>query len=231
MAFALIAHTFAVSAAGDGVTTPAINTTGADILVVGISDIGGSGTITDSKGNTWTPLSLATQGSLHARLVYAKSPTVGSGHTFTVTDTGGFPSIYVAAFSGSNLSAPFDQENTGTSASGTTVQPGSITPSADNELIVTMEATNSTPKPYSIDSGFVITDSSNNAGSNFAGALACLIQTSAAAVNPTWTMSQSLGQAATIASFKAAAVAGGDPNLVGEGGMGGMCLAGAGGLA
>lgn len=46
-----------------------------------------------------------------------------------------------------------------------------------------------------------------------------------------WTLASVTNDAVIGVHVKAAAAAGGDPNLVGDGGLGGMCLAGAGGLA
>ncbi len=74
---------------GDTTGTP-IDTTGANLLIFGVSYLDGSApTISDSKSNTWTALTAtlpSTSGDI--RIYYAKNPTVGAGHTFSATGTG-----------------------------------------------------------------------------------------------------------------------------------------------
>ena len=56
MAYSLVSNT-AASGTDSSVTTTAINTTGASLLVLGIAvDGAATPTISDSKGNTWTAL-------------------------------------------------------------------------------------------------------------------------------------------------------------------------------
>ena len=57
MAIALVANTFKQSVLGATVTTDAIDTTGANLLIVLVDDFQTDASVlTDSKGNTWTPL-------------------------------------------------------------------------------------------------------------------------------------------------------------------------------
>ena len=92
----------------NGGTSAAIDTTGCNLIVVGAGvDYNGSGVLSDSKGNTWTHLTLnygAT--SMGAQLHYAVAPTVGTGHTFSLNTSGHTGSLCVAAFSGADAS-PF----------------------------------------------------------------------------------------------------------------------------
>lgn len=190
----------------------AIDTTGADLIVVGITGGAAPGltpAIADSKGNTYTGLTVyGSAGVAQVQLFYCQSPTVGSGHTFTVTANFQVVEYYVQAFSGSSPS-PFDQENGGGSTGVvTSFQPGSITPSQANCLLVTVLAECDNANLPSIDSGFTITDSDVIVGaSHYGGGLAYLIQGAAAAVNPTWSWAANLvnQQASAMASFKAAA--------------------------
>ena len=106
---ALIAHTSAGGGAGG--TSGAVDTTGATFLVaVGVAD-SGTPSITDSKGNTWTPLTQV-GGSFptyhQCRLYYVTNPTVGSGHTFTVAGTNA--SACFAAHDTIDTTSPFDAE-------------------------------------------------------------------------------------------------------------------------
>ena len=97
MAFAPIAS---VEVAGSGnITSGAIDTTGANFIIISLTELSSGGyTISDSKGNTWHPLTARVQGP-DQRFFYAYNANVGTGHTFTGTG-GGFGWIGVEAFSG-----------------------------------------------------------------------------------------------------------------------------------
>jgi hypothetical protein len=129
------------------------------------------------------------------------------GHTFTCDNGGGIADIYVAlavlAWSGAAVN-PFDQSNGGFCVGCTTVQPGTgITPTQAGELVVTGIATDF--DPTMINSGFALEEHlANINGVHFGVGIAWLIQTAAASVNPTWTISASGEAADSIASFKLA---------------------------
>lgn len=219
MAYALVAQTTAASANNLNVTTGSIDTTGADLLLVFVSDRNDADTDpapTDSKSNIWTALSSnVVAGGERGKWYYSKNPTIGSGHTFSwdVTGTGAGPAIAVLAFSGSNLSAPFDQQTANTNF-GTTIAPGSQTPTNDNELIVQGISfnTSQTAAP-SVNGGYTFAgttaDYRNLTGNSRGIAVAYLIQGSKAATNPTWTMDSATSILANSASFIAASGGGG----------------------
>lgn len=194
MSFALISSV----ARGTNGTTDAIDTTGADLLVVHVGHgTGGDGTITDSKSNTWT--ALTTQGG-ESTLWYCLNPTVGTGHTFTVTG-GSFPSISVAAFSGE---CTYDQESGGTDN-----QPGAITPAANGALLISGFAHQQTSfGVVAVNSGFAIAaEFTYSAGGRIGSALAYFEQATAASIQPTW----SNGVAARGVSMASFLPAGGGP--------------------
>lgn len=229
MAFALVANTSEATPDQGTFTSPSIDTTGADLLVISVSNYTGFTTelvVSDSKGNTWIPLTPRLKTADNARnwIYYAKNPTVGSGHTFTVGHAvhNTYGSMCVSAWSGADLTDPFDQENGAFSNSFlTSLQAGSVTPSEDNELVIAAIAIgylggDGFTGTASIDSGFAITNQEPNVSfNNVQSAQAYLVQTTAAVVNPTWSWSPSKRPAATAATFKAAAVAGGLPKLIG----------------
>lgn len=212
MAYSLIAHVEASPGATGG-TTGSIDTSGADLIVIGASwyNPGGFNDATaasDSKSNTWTALSLQSYNPFSIRLWYSVNPTVGSGHTFTVNCGGNsiYPSIFAMTFSGV-AATPLDQQNTNNnSGSGKKVTSGSITPTEDNELCVTMAGLDSSTS-ISVDSGFTAYTQAFSSGVAVAGGMAYKIQTTAAAVNPQWTGSPSGSYLARITSFKASAAA------------------------
>lgn len=191
----LLAHT--AKAAG---TTDAINTTGATLLVAEISYGSSVGTFSDNKGNTWTGLTIHGTGNRLNRIYYCINPTsVGSGHTFTSTSDN--RSICVMAFDGTFTA--FDAENGATLGSpANSVHTGSVTPSQNGEVIVASMTFYEAPNTPSMDTGFTLTDNIQP-GSTYGAGFAYLVQTTAAAVNPTWTLSQnSNGGSAGIACFK-----------------------------
>lgn len=177
----------------NGGSTSAIDTTGANLIVLTVPYyplLGGTPTVSDSKGNSWTALTLqANQGAV--RLYYCVSPIVGSGHTFTATGTDIYATIDVLAFSGASAS-PYDQESGSAFDS-----PGSITPPQDGCLLVTASSNNG--GTTSVDSGFTGFTHDFTPGSHMGGGIAYLIQSAAAAVNPTWTGSNAV---CVMASFK-----------------------------
>lgn len=213
-AIALVTNTFArYTSETSGCTTGSVDTTGANLLVVGMSQENGPGnaaTLTDSKSNTWTHGTWrnATSNDPSGRLSYCVPSSVGSGHTFTLSG-GGFSSVWVAAFSGAAAS-PFLQESAGSNGTGITRQPGSLTPSEDNCVLVTFVA-GFMSAALSINSSFSITNSATFVSGSYAGGLAYLIQTTAGAANPTWSWATNTAgstSVATMMSFKAAAAGG-----------------------
>lgn len=207
-------HVGAASSGGNAVTSAAVNCTGVDLLVLTISYYnGGGGTSnpSDNSSNTWSTAKVQTQSYCPgaAEIFYVQAPTVTSSQTFTASATGAltYPSIQVQGFAGSG-STPLDQVNSAASPAGsvTTKQPGSITPGSNGELVVSdvlwCVSGSGSGSSVSINSGFAITDQDSFSSLNAeGGALAYLVQGTAAAVNPTWTLSAASGIATAIASF------------------------------
>ena len=193
MGFALINS---VSVQGPGnFTSAAIDTTGATLLVLAVSYYIAPPTVSDSKGNTPTQIvDIGGGAAEHLRLYYYSNPTVGSGHTFTVD--AGYHSSGLLAFSGAVLSSVLDQ-NSGTIGSS---QPGSITPTENNEVIVSAAGAGF-GSSCSVDSGFTkVFDIAFGGGDHLQLGMGYKIQTTAGAVNPTWTGASG---GAVQASFKA----------------------------
>ncbi len=210
MAFTLIANTAKASAAGADTTTNAIDTTGANLIVINVAWLNGGGrtmSFSDSKSNTWTAMPIQQQGGgLAQDSFYCYAPTVGSGHTFTASKGGSniFSSVYVQAWSGAGTS-PFDQSNGAILTAVTTAEAGSITPTQSNELIVAyLEENEATAFAVSIGSSYTISDQITAVGGGtIGGAFAYLLQGSAAATNPSWSWNTGTHDAnLSIASFK-----------------------------
>jgi hypothetical protein len=199
--------TTVVQAGGiNGATTSSVDTTGCNLIVIFVGSFLGATapTLSDSKGNTWTLAGTAT-GAAQTRVqaYYCLSPTVGSGHTFTVSQAGSYSTVSAFGFSGVNAYNAFTGSATD---SGTTRQPGSQTPPEDNCLLVCGGYFNATGDTASIDSSFT-EDGELAPTANNTGMIACYqIQTTATARNPTVTKTGSANNiGAVMMSFTAAA--------------------------
>lgn len=206
MSFSLISSASGVGTSKTA-TTSSIDTTGANLIAVSLSTYSSNRTLTDSKGNTWTPLTNKDGSNCHSQLFYCFNPTVGSGHTFTVSSAVPiYATICVQAWSGADTS-PFDVENGAIAASGPTLQTGSVTPSQNNDLIVSGLCSYTGTGVHSIDSSFSVSNYKQFAnGVNLGGGMGYLVQATAGAVNPMWSWTGTAQASATIATFKAAAV-------------------------
>jgi len=206
MAWSLIAH-YQANLGANGGTTGAIDTTGADFLVVIVHSYSDSFPgVSDSNSNSWTPRtkyqSTTYQG---VQISYCRGGTVGSGHTFTVAGTGTYPTVSVLAWSGS-AATPYDQENGNPGAAGAqTIAAGSVTPSEDNELVIAGLATLSAVTSPGI-AGYTIEDS--QVATPVTGVSAYQIQTTKTATNPTFTWTTASNCSAVVATFKMAAATG-----------------------
>lgn len=183
----LIAHLVAQSTNGNGFTTQSINTLGANLIVAYIADSDATSVLTDSRGNSWLPISsLGVSPALSG--YYAKNALTSATHTFTVTSTGKFPAIVVAAFVGRDVLAPFDVGSAATSGGGTVsnLAAGSITPTQNTDVVVTVEATDVT-HIFGVDPPYLITDLATFVfGVSYGIGLAFNTQSTPAATNPTW---------------------------------------------
>lgn len=208
----LISNTAKGAVGGAAVTTDAIDTTGATLLVIAVGWYNGSGApiISDSKGNTWTALTAQLNANTgDTRLYYSANPTVGTGHTFS-NGRANYSSVAVSAWSGAHAT-PFDVENGAIAAAATSKATGSVTPSEDNELVIAGISLRGSwgagsDDIVSIDNGFTISNQIPGVGNNrLSVGMAYLVQTAAAAVNPSWSWSHSDSVSVTIATFKAVA--------------------------
>ncbi len=187
-----------VASGANGGTSSAFDSTGANLIVVAVCSLGAT-TVSDSKSNTYTPLTNQNSGSGLNRLYYCINPTVGTGHTITVSSSGGFPYCPFEAWQGASVS--FDAESHAAVGGSTTVQPGSITPGGNDRLFLSsMQGINGTAP--TIDSSFTISNASGLVGgTSVQGGIAHKLQTTGGAENPTWTVGVSEDPAATMAAF------------------------------
>jgi len=163
--------------------TTAMDTTGANLLVISCSGYTATPTVSDSESNTWIPLDIS-GGSSNHQMHYCLNPTTSSTHTFS-NDGLKFVSMSVLAFSGV---LDFEsQASTSSDIVGPTVQPGIMTPSTDGCLVIA--GTQGDGGVYvAVDSGFTLeTVEAYVAGSSSGNATAYLVQSTASSVNPQFT--------------------------------------------
>lgn len=203
----LISHTQIPGSSGNGGTSPGINTSGASLIVVSISQYKGAILTppTDSLGNTWVGLTAQSNPTeTYNRLFYCSNPTVGAAHTFTATGSAIALTAQIAAFSGVLPSSPLDSQN-GSISSGTSISAGNITPSLAGSLVIA-GLSNDMPGggPVTTAGGFTILDQSPFVSAIVeGGALAYQIQTAIATVNCGWLFSTGVPSAScTQAVFK-----------------------------
>jgi hypothetical protein len=201
-----IAFVAQAKANGNGTySTSDIDTTGATLLVVCYSDDGSpTPTLSDSKGNTWTQARRYAPFGPAITIEYAWNPTVGTGHTITLTGAGQAGSAQFWAFSGVDTGAdPLDQSNNNHAFGSTTVTPGSVTPGSDGQLVVAADNYDAMASVPTVNGGFT-TPAYGDVGSGgtyMGSASSYLIQTTAAAANPTFTTPSTNNQYAAIATF------------------------------
>ncbi len=167
---------------------------------------GGAATVTisDSNSNTpWTPLTQNGAGGFNShQFFYCVNPVVGASHTFTSTSASGFQTMKVAAFSGTAAS-PFDQQNGTTTASAASLSAGALTPSEDNCIVISGVVVDSSTLLLHPSELVEANATQYQAGDHEAGGFGFTIQTTAAAIDPTWNWTGPTAAAMSNAIFKA----------------------------
>lgn len=192
----LVCSTAQGSGTGNQFTTTGINCTGATFLYLTISSNEAAPGLTSNITGAWT--SLTQQGNLQ-QSEYLYNPNgnnCASGCTavtFTVgTQASADPSVCVMGFSGVTSAIDGAAVGSGSSTNGTSVQPGSVTPSITGELATSGIEFYNTTGTVAVDSSFTIPASGqiNGVGSqHLACAAAYLVTPSTSALNPIWTHS------------------------------------------
>ena len=205
-------YTIVTNAIGQGAgtaTVSGIDTTGANLIACNLDWFSSTRTFKDNKGNTYTTGTSygATGGTYSNVWVYCINPAIGSGHYFT--NTANFTVLHVVAAKKSSGTPAFDVQNGLNYPGGntTTLQPGSITPSVDNELILAgfccNDAGGGKATNVVINSSFVTLGQTQQGGNLLYGGAFSKIQTTAASENPTLTFAHTISQASlSIISFK-----------------------------
>jgi len=186
-------------------TSPAINTVGAKLIVVGLSVTGATSVTsipTDSAGNSWSGACLSPTANpaagQYTKICYLLNPTTSASHTFTVTiSIAERVAMAVMAWSDTGSGPTFDISTTGTSA-GNTCVPSSITGSSTELFATAFGDNNVGATSITISSPF--TGTLTNTG-NIDGGMSYFINTTGAAQSPTWTSTTQNETACQMAGF------------------------------
>lgn len=190
---------------GGTTTTPAVDTTGVDLLVMTVSNIAGASsmTIADSQNNTWVQGPSSASSGYMLFSYYCIHPNTSTAHTFSTTLIGNsIDYTLVEGYKAKPGEIVTVGPSTVASTNGNNVTSLQLPPLtiSSNNLIITsvMHGYNIT----SIDSQFILTI--NGAAGTWygSGALAHRIGYDATSLAPTWTFAQAFEGAAVMLSFK-----------------------------
>jgi len=191
---------------GGGGTSGAIDTTGAKSIIIAAGNRGVNAfTVSDNKGNTYIALTDYNNGWGSAQIFYCLTPTVGTGHTFTLSGTNSQVAGIIYAFS---ETLTFHSVNGASVSFSTSLSTGSVTPSANGALIVTCSGGSTVVTTDTVTPGFGTVTNIPIASGNTNTSAAWQIQATAAPIAATWTYSPQQSEvAATIAAFLVVAAA------------------------
>lgn len=213
MAITVIAVTGAQAQSGASTTvsTPslAFNGLGCNVILIGIAaGIDGTNPIpTDTNSNTYTKIGTNTHsGVQNINLYVCFNPVVSINMVFTYTTSiNTFPSIAVIGLS-DLLNGTVDQTSGSANVSNppNPNTPGSITPSIDNEIWISlaMDVAGVSGTGISVSIGTIAYSAGTITAQAYGIGMAYLVQTTAAAVNPSWTFPAGNNVMTSIWSFE-----------------------------
>lgn len=204
---AIVLVTSAGAAGAATATTASVNASGVT-LVVGFVTGRGTATMTDTLGSSFNGLTNQVNDAF-GRFFWVIPSSPGAGYQVTGGTSGGTRcAVSWLGFSGTHASSPFDTQN-GTMLFASPGQPGSVTPSEANCVVVTAiggyfqffdgAGASTVDSPFTRDGTSAVAGAS---GVNFSSEMAYDIQTTATARNPTWTGTSMADTPAVIAVFK-----------------------------
>lgn len=170
-------------AGASGGTTPAFNSTGANCIAVWLA-YGGSPTVTDNQGNTYTAETTRTN-TVVGRWYYCLNATVNASHTVTIGGGSTVSSCVVYALAGVAATAAYSSPGGSDIANGTAASfAAGFTPPEDN-CIVLMGAGLTTPTITGVTgaNGWTVDQwTSGVGGTNYGSIVGYKIQTTATAI-------------------------------------------------
>lgn len=180
--------------------------TAGNLIVVPINTyISTVSSVTDNKGNTYSLIgSPAVNGSDRTYIYYAKN-VVGGTVTVTVNFNAGnhIRSFGIYEYAGADKTAPFDKSVTG-SGTGTSVTPGTVTPTNNNSLIVSVggDYTPGGTAAITAQTGYTLRDSQADNVTHERYYFEDFVQTTATGTTPLFTIANSANYRVVAAVFK-----------------------------
>ena len=204
-----VAHTSEPGTSADSTTTTAINTVGSNLIIVAVADAYANpiGTLTDSAGNTWGADTVSNGFSPAGNrivLYYLYNPITSTSDTFTYSAaSSAYAAVAVEAWVGAG-SSPLDQTNSSTSNSSnvTSLACGSITPVVNNELIFSAISFGAAYTSQSVNTGSLGDSVAFSSSVTYGLASAYYNQTTAGAINSTYSWTDSAQASCAVMSFK-----------------------------
>jgi len=193
------------------ITTPAVDSTGCNLIVINGGWFSGAGTPSDSPANTYvrTAANGDTSGIYSNQVSYVINPTTSASHTFSFN--GSFDVVEVTGWKKTGGTPVFDQQN-GTNypsatPNTTTIQPNAVTPTASPSIAIATFTCNdiggNSPIPATVDSGFTISDQQKSSAGTLYSGMAYTNGVGTVSINPTFTMATTLNDInCSIKSFK-----------------------------
>lgn len=221
MAIGFVNSSVATSGGGPISGGGSMDTSGANFIVVLVSEFGSTASVvSDNKGNgNYTNLAKFGEASgYNCHIAYKYNASVGAGHTFS-TDQSNFPVIVVMAFSGvQSASDPYDAtagtSGAGTADAGATAVASALTATTASSLYFTGFSNSQTGVGSHVTgTGATFIEPTNYDGGNaLEGAAAYVV--SSASVSASWTHAASGARGATMAIFAPAGAGGGGGAVV-----------------
>ncbi|WP_143694843.1 hypothetical protein [Variovorax sp. JS1663] len=174
-------------------TTSSFTSTSGSTIWVGISDASGQGevTVTDNKGNTYTQIGTTQTSASGAqvRRYYCANIAGGAGHTVTATwGSNSDATVHVLELANVATASPLDASGQTDDSNPPWTLASGITPSTAKSISIAMTGT-AFSGTWSESTGFTVQTEEGNNSLYWTGCAASRVLLSAAALNPSFTIS------------------------------------------
>lgn len=194
-----------VGSGSTATTTAGTTTASGSTFVIAVSwdQTGGTVTISDSKGNTYTGQGTAQVDGAggYCRLYVCQNGTGGASHTATISTTSSsYPVIHLIEITGAET-ASLDQIAQGADAA-TPWTLTSPTLSQAAEVVICVCINNDTTSGSYASSNFTVLSSETDGSNYWTSAVGSLVVAATSAVTPSWTRGTGTGAGLALATFK-----------------------------
>ena len=173
-----------IPGSANGGSSSGADFTGCTLIAVWVAgySLGPFPTLSDSQSNSWTGLT-GLGGDPKGQWYYVLNPSVGVSQTFTLTGGSSYSSACVLGYSGVTAY----ESQAGTTVSGTSPSPGTLTPAGDNRLLLYgVAAQGDSNDIASVNVGSLILHQAGVSGETYIMGVGAEIQTTSTARTPTF---------------------------------------------